>query len=78
MLIAGVVDNKIHNNADVPLFCFCNEGIHILQRTIIGVDIAVIADIIAVILIGRRINRRKPQGADTELLQIIQTGNDTR
>ena len=52
MLIAGVVDNKIHNNADVPLFCFCNEGIHILQRTIIGVDIAVIADIIAVILIG--------------------------
>ena len=52
VLIAGVVNNEIHDDADIPLFRFGDEGIHLLQRTVIGVDIAVIADVIAVILIG--------------------------
>lgn len=52
MLIAGVVNNEIHDDADIPLFRFGDEGVHLLQRAVIGVDIAVIADIVAVILIG--------------------------
>ena len=57
MLIAGVIDDEIHDDADIPLFRFGNEGVHFLQRAVIGVDIAVIADIVAVILIGRGIDR---------------------
>ena len=76
VLVAGVVDDQIHDDADVPLFGFGDQGIHIRQRTVIGVNIAVIADIIAVIPVGRGINRRKPQSTYPKLLQIIQPGDD--
>ena len=76
MPVAGVVDDQVHDNADIPLFRFGDEPIHIRQRTVVRVDLTVIADIIAVILIGGWIHRRKPQRPYPQSLQVVQPGDD--
>ena len=60
MLIGAMIDHKIHDDRDVFLFGFCDQTIHILQRTKTRVDILIIGNIIAIIHHRGRIDRRKP------------------
>src|SRR5437764_6987896 len=47
----------------------CKE---IIQRAEVRINIEIIGDVVAVITKRRRIKRKKPNGSDTELLEIIQ------
>ena len=77
MLIGGVVHDKIHDNSDMMTVCLRKQTVKILHRTEIIHDIAVIGNIVAVVIIGRFINRRQPDHINSERLQIIQMCGDS-
>ena len=71
MLIGGVVENKVHDDADVPLFGFADQLIHILHGAVHFIDLIIIGNVIAVVRLGRAVDRREPDRADPEGLEVI-------
>jgi len=50
--------------------------VEVLQIAVFGVNSQVIGDIVAKIFIGRWVNRRQPNGINTEILDIVKRIND--
>ena len=53
----GMVDHHIHDDLEVPLMAFFKKTVKIFHRTEFLIDIKIIADIIAVIVIRRLVQR---------------------
>lgn len=62
--------NRDHPQA-APL-CLLDEALEILHRPEIGIDRAVIGDVVAIVAAGRGIERQQPQRGDAEILQVWQ------
>ncbi len=76
MLVGGVVDDKIQDDADAMFFCFLDKCIEILQRSVHRIDVQVIQDVVAKIDLRRWEARSDPDGIDAELFQIVEFGSN--
>ena len=76
MLLRGVVDDEIHDDADVLFLGSFRQVVEISQGSIHWIDVLVIGNVIAEIDLRRRIARSDPDGIHTQFLQIIQLGLD--
>ena len=72
MLVRRVVDHEIDDHPDAALLGRVGELDEIAERAVGGVDAVVIADVIAVVLAGRGLERHQPNGGDAEPVQVIQ------
>ena len=76
MFIRSMIDHQVHHDLNPMVMSTLQHAVIILHGTKFFHDCLIIADIIAIILIGRLINRRQPDHINTQLLQIIHfTGN---
>jgi hypothetical protein len=57
VLAAGVVGDQIQQHADVAVACLGDEAVQIGESAEIGVDVAVVADVIAPVAVGGRHTR---------------------
>src|ERR1700723_974711 len=71
-----MIQNKIHDDADVVLLRFLREMLEVFQGSIHRVDIFVIRDVIAEIELRRWITRRNPNGIHAEVFQVIEFRGD--
>ena len=67
-----MVYDQIHYQADAAFMHFGDHFFPIVQSAEFGVDIAVIGNIVAVIVVRRFIYGRKPYGVYSKLFQIVQ------
>ena len=51
VLVRGMVQHQIHDDADVVLFGFANKDFHVLQRAEHRVNVAIVRDIVAVVIL---------------------------
>ena len=72
VLVRGVVDDELGDDAQAALLRFLDEALEVLHRPEIGIDRAVVGDVVAVVAAGRWIERQQPQRGDAELLEIGQ------
>lgn len=72
VLVGGVVDDKLGDDPQATLFGFLDEALEILHRPEIGIDVAVVRDVVTVVAAGGRIERQQPQRGDAEILQIAE------
>ena len=72
MLVGRVVDDQLGDDLEAALLRLLDEALEVLQRPEIGIDGAVVGDVVAVIPPGRGIERQEPQRGDAELLQIAE------
>ena len=72
MLVGRVVDDEFGNDPQAALLGFLDEAAEILHRPEIGVDVAIIGDVVAVVAAGGGVERQQPQRGDAEILQIPQ------
>ena len=68
VFIRAVVDHEIHQNVHFARMRLLQKRIHFLQRSEAGIDILIIADVIALIREGRGIDRREPENIHAEIL----------
>ena len=76
MLVAGVVDHEVHHDLDAPLVRLGNEQIELRQVAENGLDLPVVADVVAVVVLRRRVHGGEPEGIHPELGKIIQSAAD--
>ena len=72
VLVGGVIDDEFGDDAQPALLGFLDEALEILHRPEIGIDVAIVGDVIAVVAAGRGIERQQPQRGDAEVLQIAE------
>ncbi len=72
MLVRSVVDDEFGDDAEAALLGLLDEALEVLHRAEIGIDVAIITDVVAVVAAGRGIERQQPQRGDAELLQIAE------
>jgi len=72
----SMVENKIHDDADIVLPGIVCQMLKIFQRSVHGIDVFVIRNVVAEIDLRGRITGRDPDGVHPKILQIIQLGVD--
>ncbi len=72
MLVGGVIDDEFGDDAQTAPLGLDDEAPEILHVAEIGIDGAVVGDVVAVVSAGRRIERQQPQRGDAEVLQIAE------
>ena len=70
---AAPVYDQIDHYIDAVLFHLMHEFDEIAARSMARINAIVIADVVAVVLVGRRLKRRQPDRADAERMQIFET-----
>ena len=72
MLIRGVVDDELGDHPQLSPLGLLHEAAEILHRAEIGIDVAVVGNVVAVVAPRRWIERQQPQRGDAEILEIVQ------
>ena len=72
VLVGRVVDDELGDDPQAALLGFLDEAAEILHRPEIGVDVAIVGDVVAVVAAGGGVERQQPQRGDAEILQIPQ------
>ena len=60
MLVRGVVGHEVDEDLEPSLMRAGNELIEVLQRSVFRIDVAIVGDVIAVVLLRRGIEGRDP------------------
>ncbi len=71
-----MVEHKVHDDPDVPLAGFRDEGFHVLHGAISRIDVVVVGDVIAVVRLGGDVARGQPDSTHAETFQMVQLGGD--
>ncbi len=72
MSIRGVVDDQIDDDAHAELFGVVHELDEVAERSVLRVDAVVVGDVVAVVAIGRGIERLQPDAGDAEAGQVVE------
>ena len=72
MLIRGVIDDEIDNDADAALSAAMSEFDEIAERAVARIDAVIVGNVVAVVSAGRRLKRHQPDRGDAEPVQIVQ------
>ena len=76
MLRRCVIGHDVKDDLHVELVCPLDHGIDISKGAVLWVDVAVERHVVAMIMSGRRVERRDPDDVDPEPLQIIEAPGD--
>ncbi|MGY3078449.1 hypothetical protein ACVWZZ_004857 [Bradyrhizobium sp. LM6.10] len=72
MLVRGVVDHEVDDDADAALLAAMGEFDEIAQRAVTGIDAVIVGDVVAVVAARRGLERHQPDRGDAEPVQIIE------
>src|SRR5271166_44144 len=75
MLVGGVVDDELGDDAYSPPVRGLHEPPEVGERAVVGMHVAVFADVITVIQPRRGIERQQPYGIDAEIGDVIELGD---
>src|SRR5262244_2418932 len=71
MLVGRMIDDELGEYSQLPPLGLLHEAAEIGHGAEIGIDGAVVRNIVAVVTTGRGIERQQPKGCDAEILQIV-------
>ena len=78
VLVGGVVQHQVHDDADPSLLCLRNKLLHVSEAAEHGVYVLVIGYVVAVVILGRPAHGREPDSVNAKLPQVVQPADDTR
>ena len=76
VLVAGVVDDEVDDEAHVALLDAGEHGVEVGHGAELFHHLAVVADVVAVVGVGRVEVRAEPDDVDAEVLQVVELGGD--
>ena len=76
VLVGGVVDDQVHDEAHAPLTDALQQTVEIRQGAEHRVDVVVVGDVVAVVRLRGGVDRREPQDVDAEGLQVVELGTN--
>jgi hypothetical protein len=70
MLIGGVIENHIHDDANAPAFRFLHQRVEVLHGAVLRVDGFVVGDVVAEVDLRRGIHGRDPDRVDAQIFEV--------
>jgi len=67
-----VVDHEIHDHPEAAGVRLRDDLVKHLERTVLGVDVAVVGDVVAVVRVWRGVERREPDARHAEALDVVE------
>ncbi len=78
VLIAGVVRDQVEQDADAAPPGLVDQGVEIVEGAEVGVDVAVVGDVVTPVTVGRDGDGREPDPGDAQFGQVVQPADDAR
>ena len=78
MLVGGVIDHELGDDANAARVRGAHELAKVGQRAVIGMNIAIIADVVAVVEPRRRIERQQPDRVGAEIGDVVEFRDQAR
>ena len=78
VLIRRMVDHQFGDHPYAPVMGGADEFLELGHRPVVGTDVAIFGDVVAVVLAGRGIERQQPDGVDAEARHVIELGVKAR
>ncbi len=72
VLIRRVIDDQLRDHADIPPVRLPQELSEIRQGAVLGVDVEIVGDVIAVVKQRRWVERQQPQGGHPQIADVVQ------
>jgi hypothetical protein len=72
-----MVYDKVHDELHPALVDSRQQRIELLERAERGVDLLVVADVVAGVVLGRRVDRREPQHVNPQGREVVQPRSDS-
>ena len=76
MLVGRVVDDEVHHDLQTAPVRLGEQLVHVLQRAEQRVDVLVVGDVVAVVVLRGPVDRGQPQHVHAKISQIIETAGD--
>ena len=76
MLVGRVVHDEVHHDLQTAPVRLGEQLVHVLQRAEQRVDVLVVGDVVAVVVLRRPVDRGQPQHVHAKISQIIETAGD--
>ena len=77
ILIGSMIDHQFGDHAQIARMRRIQKSAEIVERAKIRIDVEIVGNVVAVVALGRRIERQQPDGGDPQLLEIIQFFHQT-
>jgi len=77
MLVGAVVDHQLGDDLEVAGVGRMDEGAEVSQGAVIGMDVLIVGNIVAIIAQGRGIKGHEPQRVHPQFLEIVQPLDQT-
>ena len=72
VLVGGVVDDEFDEDLHAALVGGVEEELEIIEGAVVGMDVDVVGDVVAVVAEGRGKEGQEPEAGDAEVLQVIE------
>jgi hypothetical protein len=76
MLIGGVIQHEVQDDADVPFVGCGEEGFEVVQCAVFRGDVAVVRDVVAAVPVWGGEMRREPNGVHAEVFEVVEFFGD--
>ncbi len=76
MLVGGVVDHQVHDDFQSPGVGLGQQAVEVGHGAELLHDGLVVADVVAVVVIGGAVHRGEPDNVDAQLLDVVQLAGD--
>jgi hypothetical protein len=76
MLVRGVIDDEVHHELHAAIVQRDHERVEVLEGAERGVDRPIVADVVAVVVVRGRVDRRQPHDVDAELVEVVDAVDD--
>ena len=78
VLVGGVVDDQVHHQLHAAVVHAREQRVEVGERAEHRVDALVVADVVAVVVLRRGIDRREPEHVDAERREVVEPPGDAR
>lgn len=72
MPLRGVVHDEVHDDPHPAVPCGADDCDHVAEGAEPGVDVVEVGDVVAVVEVGRRLERHEPDARDAELGEVVE------
>jgi hypothetical protein len=72
VLVGGVVQHELRHDLETAAVRLAQEGPEVAQRSVVGVDLGVVRDVVAVVAQRRGVEGQQPERVDAEVLQVVE------
>jgi hypothetical protein len=76
VLVGRVVGHQVDEQPQAAVVAGRQQPVEPRQVAVERVDVAVVGHVVAEVGLGRRVERRDPQGVDPEPHQVVEVGGD--